>query len=169
MSESVSLSVRLSRFRDLRRRLIEGEGEHEDAILREAVEGVCDLHDAIRAAVLSALEDEDTASRLRGRLDELEARLRRVEKRAAEKRETSLHAMIEAGLEVLEVPGLRVAVRRAPPFIVLADESLIPEAYRVPQPAWINYRAIREALEGGGDVPGAAFSEDEPYLSVRTG
>ena len=69
----------------------------------------------------------------------------------------------------LEEPGVRIAVRRAPPAIVVSDEGLIPEDYQVPRPAWINYQAIRDALTGGAAVPGAALAEPEPYLSVRTG
>jgi hypothetical protein len=170
---SFLLSAELIRFRDLRRRILEYDGELDNATLRKAVEEVCDLHDAIRTAVLSVLEDEEAASRLRGRLDEMETRLRRVEKRAAEKRaaekrECALLAMIEAGLKGVEAPGLRVAVRRTPPILTVSDENLIPETYRVSQPTCINYQAIREALEGGTDVPGAALSDAKPYLSVRT-
>ena len=163
------LTGELSRFTELRRRLIEADEGYDQSTFIEVLECVTDLHDAIRAAVRSALEDEETASRLRGRLDEMEAGLRRVEKRAEGKREAALLAMIEAGLEELEEPGLRIAVRRAPPVIVVSDESLIPEAYRIPQPEWIDYRAIRAVLTGGGGVPGAEFAGPEPYLSVRTG
>ena len=127
------------------------------------------LHDAILNEVRSALEDEDAASRLRGRMDEMEARLRRTERRAEGRRELALNAMAEAGLERLEAPGLRIEVRRAPPLLVVSDESLIPDAYRVEQRAQLDYHAIRDALKAGAEVLGAVLEDAEPYLSVRTG
>ena len=155
-------------FRDLSRSLTESEGYSDGSTIRDALAGVGDLHDAILNEVRSALEDEDAASRLRGRMDEMEARLRRIERRAEGKRDVALNAMAEAGLEHLEAPGLRIEVRRAPALLVVSDESLIPEAFKVQRPAWLDYQAIRDALKGGAEVPGASLQDTEPYLSVRT-
>jgi hypothetical protein len=168
MPEENPISETLTRFRELRRRLSEDEGNHDDATLRDALAGVGDLHDAILNEVRSALEDEDAAARLRGRMDEMETRLRRIERRAEDRRDLALNAMAEAGLEHLEAPGLRIEVRRAPPLLVVSDESLIPEAFKVQRPAWLDYQAIRDALKGGAEVPGASLQDTEPYLSVRT-
>ena len=162
------LSAELSRFRELRHHLVEAGDAIDDAVVLEVLAGVGDLHDAILNEVRSALEDEDVASRLRGRMDEMEARLRRIERRAEGRRELALNAMAEAGLERLEAPGLRIEVRRAPPLLVVIDESLIPDAYKVQRPAWLDYQAIRDALKGGAEVPGASLTDTEPYLSVRT-
>jgi hypothetical protein len=154
--------------RDLSRRLTESEGYCDGSTLRVALQGVSDLHDAILNEVRSALEDEDVASRLRGWMDEMEDRLRRIERRAEGRRELALNAMAEAGLERLEAPGLRIEVRRAPPLLVVSDESLIPDAYKVQRPAWLDYQSIRDALKEGAEVPGASLTDTEPYLSVRT-
>ena len=140
----------------------------DDVTLRDVLEGAIDLHDAILSEVRSALDDEDAASRLRGRMDEMEARLRRIERRAEGRRELALNAMAEAGLDHLEAPGLRIEARRAPALLVVSDESLIPEAFKVQRPAWLDYQAIRDALKGGAEVPGASLQDTEPYLSVRT-
>lgn len=167
-SEIEHLSAELTRFRELRHRLIEAGDTIDDAIVLNVLAGVSDLHDAILNEVRNALEDEDTASRLRGRMDEIEARLRRIERSAEGKREAALKAMNEAGLKSLSAPDLRIAVRQALPILVVSDDSLIPDAYRVERPAWIDYQAIREALRAGAEVPGVALAEPEPYLSVRT-
>lgn len=168
VSEIKHLSAELTRFRELRHRLIEAGDTIDDAIVLDVLAGVSDLHDAILNEVRNALEDEDTASRLRGRMDEMEARLRRIERSAEGKREAALKAMNEAGLKSLSAPDLRIAVRQAPPILVVSDDSLIPDAYRVERPAWIDYQAIRDALRAGAEVPGVALAEPEPYLSVRT-
>jgi len=167
-SKQELLSAELTRFRELRHRVLEAGDTIGDAFFLDVLAGVGDLHDAILSEVRCALEDEDTASRLRGRMDEMEARLRRIERQAEGRRELALKAMAEAGLEHLEVPGLRIEVRRAPPLLVVSDESIIPDAYKVAQPARLDYHGIRDALKAGAEVPGAALEDTEPYLSVRT-
>jgi hypothetical protein len=167
-SEAEHLSAELTRFRELRHRLVSTGDAIDDAAVLDVLAGVGDLHDAILNEVRSALEDEDAATRLRGWMDEMEARLRRIERRAEGRRELALNAMAEAGLERLEAPGLRIEVRRAPPLLVVSDETLIPEAFKVQRPAWLDYQAIRDALKGGAEVPGASLTDTEPYLSVRT-
>lgn len=155
-------------FRDCRRRLNECLGEPADAILLDALRGAINLRDAIVGAVRSALEDESAASRLRGRLDAMEARLRGIERRAEGKREMALRAMEEADLELLETADLRITVRHAPPLLLIDDESCVLDAYRVVVAPRIDYSAIRDALRSGGLVPGAALAEAETYLSVHT-
>ena len=162
------LSAELTRFRELRHRLMEAGDTIDDDVVLDVLAGVSDLHDAILNEVRSALEDEDVASRLRGWVDEMETRLRRIERRAEGRRESALNAMAEAGLQRLEAPGLRIEVRRAPPLLVVSDERLVPEAFKVQRPAWLDYQAIRDALKGGAEVPGASLQDTEPYLSVRT-
>ena len=162
------LSAELTRFRELRHRLMEAGDTIDDDVVLDVLAGVSDLHDAILNEVRSALEDEDVASRLRGSMDEMETRLRQIERRAEGRRESALNAMAEAGLQRLEAPGLRIEVRRAPPLLVVSDERLVPEAFKVQRPAWLDYQAIRDALKGGAEVPGASLQDTEPYLSVRT-
>lgn len=154
-----------SRYNELRRRLIEADPEIDETSLLN----LDNLHDAILATVRSALHDEDAASRLRGKMDAMEAELRRIERRAQGKRDMALAAMAEAGLEHLEAAGVRISVRRAPPLLVVNDEDLVPEAFRIERRALLDYQRIREALETGVDVPGAQLAAPEPYLSVRAG
>ena len=162
------LSAELTRFRELRQRLAEAADDASETILMETLESVTALHDAIVGVVRSALEDEKAASHQRGRLDVLEIRLRHLELRAMGKREDALRGMAEAGLERLEAAGLRISVRQAPAVLVVEDESLVPDAFRVPKPARLDYQMIRDALARGYEVPGVKLSAPEPYLSVRT-
>jgi len=168
MNTEPRISAELTRFPKLRHRLVGAGDAKGDNLVLDVLAGVSDLHAAILGEVRSTLADEDAASRLRGRMDEMEARLRRIERRAEGKREAVLKAMAEAGLEHLEAAGLRIEVRRAPPVLVVSDESIIPDAYKVARPAWLDYRAIRDALKAGAEVPGVVLAEPEPYLSVRT-
>jgi hypothetical protein len=168
VSETEHLSEELTLIRELRQRYLADEEVVDDDLFLATLDRVERLRQAILGVVRAALGDEDTASRLRGRMDEMEARLRRIEHQAEGRRGMALKAMAEAGLEHLEAPGLRIEVRRAPPLLVVSDESLIPEAFKVQRPAWLDYHAIRDALKGGAEVPGASLQDTEPYLSVRT-
>ena len=163
----IILSVELTRFLELRQCLFDSE-VIEDATFIDALDVKDCLHDAILNEIRSALEDEKAASRLRGELDVMEERLRLIERTAEKKRDFALRAMLAAEFPLLEAPGIRVDTRRAPPVLVISDESLIPDTFRDPQPSRIDYQAIRDALKGGADVPGAALADTEPYLSVRT-
>lgn len=167
-SKTHILSAELTRFRDIRHRLVVAGDAADEALLIGALEGASGLHHAIVATAREALADEAAASRLRGRLDEMEARLRRLERSAEGKREMALSAMTEAGLRHLEAPGLRIDVRHAPPELLIDDESLVPDTFRIERPAWLDYQAIRDALQGGAEIPGATLVEAETYLSVRT-
>lgn len=161
------LSEELTRFCQLRQRFLERDGQIDDATFLAVLESVDQLRSAIAAAACSALEDESVASRLRGRMDQIEARIRRIDRRADDKREMALRAMREAGLERLQARGVRIELRRTPPTLIVGDEVRIPDEFRVTQPPRLNYQAIREALGAGADVPGAELSEPETYLSVR--
>lgn len=163
-----TLSAELTRFREHRHRLVEAVDTADDTLLMNALGVVIGLRDAIIGAVRSALEDECAASRLRGRLDEMEAQLRTIERSAEGKRDRALQAMQEAGLDHLDAPGLRIDVRMASPTLLINDEDLIPDAFKLERPSWLDYQAIRDALKAGAQVPGAALSPPEPYLSVRT-
>lgn len=168
VSERSNLSEELTRFGELRQSFLGNEGDMSDAAAIEVLEGILDLHAAIVAAARSALDDEAAASRIRGRMDEMEARLRRVERRAEDTREMALRAMAEAGLEKLDAPGLQISLRHAPPQLVISDESLVPATFRVEQRARLDYQSIRDALKAGMDIPGATLADPEPYLSLRT-
>lgn len=162
------LSAALTRFRESRHRLLGTSAEMDEASIHEALDRVGCLHDAIVAMARSALEDDNAASRLRGKLDMMEAALRRIERRGQGKRDLVLSAMTEAGLERLDATGVSIAVRHAPPLLVVTDEDLVPEVFRVARPALLDYQRIREALERGTGVLGARLADPEPYLSVRT-
>ena len=168
MNTEPRINAELTRFPELRHRLVGAADAKGDTLVHDVLASVSDLHAPILSKVRGALADEDIASRLRGRMDEMEAHLRRIERRAEDKRGEALKAMAEASLQCLKAADLRIKVRRAPPILVVSDESAIPDAYRVARPAWLDYQAIRDALKAGVDVPGAALAVPQPYLSVRT-
>ena len=101
--------------------------------LKDSLEGITDLHEMIAAVIRSALVDEALQGGLRSRLDDMRARLGRLEERALKKRELALEAMTEVGFTKLEQPDFTASVRAGSPSLVVTAEDLIPEAYWVPQ------------------------------------
>jgi len=118
--------------------------------------------------IRSALVDEALHSGLRGRLDDMRARLSRLEVRASKKRELALQAMSEAGLAKLEQPDFTASTRAGSPALLVLSEHAIPPAYWLPQPPKLDRRTILGELKRGIEIPGAEMSNPKPVLSVRT-
>ena len=168
MHEHSSLTSELIRFQDLRRRLVEADPQIDETTLLDTLEGATNLHEAICAIIRSALEDEAIAGGLRGRMDELEERLRRLEARSEKKREIVLVAMSEAGIEKIMAPDATISLRPVPQSVVVTDEVMIPDWFWVAQSPKLDRRRILESLKAGETVEGAELSNPRLCLSVRT-
>lgn len=162
------VTTELSRFHDLRRRLIADDPQIDETTLLDTLEGATNLHEAVTILIRSGLEDEAMASGLRGRMDELETRLRRLEARAAKKRAHVLAIMEDAGLEKIVAPDVTISLRPMPPSVAITDESLVPEWFYVPQPPKLDRRKILDVLKAGEQVLGAELAAPKQCLSVRT-
>jgi len=136
--------------------------------LKDSLEGITDLHEMIAAVIRSALVDEALQGGLRSRLDDMRARLGRLEERALKKRELALEAMTEVGFTKLEQPDFTASVRAGSPSLVVTAEDLIPEAYWVPQAPKLSRQALLSDLKQGASVSGAQLSNAQPVLMVRT-
>ena len=92
------LSIATMTYLQLKERLSGSYPQADDETLLDTLEGITDLHEMIAAVIRSALVDEALQAGLRGRLHDMKERLSRLEVRASKKRQLSLEAMTEAGL-----------------------------------------------------------------------
>ncbi len=168
MLHSSTIVTELHRFHDLRRHILKEDPEIDEVTLADTLEGATSLHEAITTVIRSALDDEAMASALRGRMDELEERLRRIEHRAEKKRELVLAAMGDAGVSKITAPDVTLSLRPAPPSVVVTDESLVPEWFWVPQAPKLDRRRMLEVLKAGEQVHGAELAKPRLTLSVRS-
>ena len=168
MREHSNVPSELTRFQELRRRLVEADPQIDETTLLDTLEGATNLHEAICEIVRSALEDEAIAGGLRGRMDELEERLRRIETRSEKKREIVLVAMSESGIDKIMAPDATISLRPVPQSVVVTDENSIPEGFWVPQSPKLDRRRILEFLKAGNTVVGTELSNPRLCLSVRT-
>ena len=165
---NLPLEVEVSKYQQLRDRLLLAHPELDEETALDTLEGITDLHEMIAAVIRSALVDEALAIGLRSRLDEMKQRLGRLDDRAAKKRELALDAMNDVGLKKLEQPDFTATARIGSPSLVVVAEDAIPPAYWVPQPPRLDRQALLTELKRGGEVAGTQLSNSNPVLSVRT-
>jgi Siphovirus Gp157 len=162
------LSLEASKYLQLKQRLLADYPSADEETVLNTLEGITDLNEMIAAVIRSALVDEALQGGLRSRLEDMKARLGRLEERGLKKRELALEAMTEVGLTKLEQPDFTASVRAGSPSLVVTAEDLIPEAYWVPQAPKLSRQALLSDLKQGASVSGAQLSNAQPVLMVRT-
>jgi hypothetical protein len=162
------VSLEITRFSELRRRLVEADPDIDDRTLFDTLEGATNLKEAIGCIVRSALDDEALADGLKLRLESMKERLERIEATVTKKRQVALAAMEEADIQKILEPDFTVSIKAAAPSIVITNESDIPEPFWLPQPAKLDRRSILEAMKSGTAVRGVELANTRIILSVRT-
>jgi Siphovirus Gp157 len=105
---------------------------------------------------------------LKGRIAEMEDRLERLRERAAKRRQVVKDTMLELDLKKLTAPDFTASVRPGLPALVVLDEAAVPSIYWEPREPRLKRQELAVDLKGGAEVAGAALSNPEPILSVRT-
>lgn len=164
----VGLGSEISKYRLFRERLIAAYPDVPDDALRDTLEGITDLQEMIAEVIRSALVDEAMVAGLKSRIDEMKARLSRLEVRASKKRRLALEAMIEVDLKKLTQPDFTVSRRPGPHSLVVVCEDTIPETYWIPRQPRLDRQSLIAALKLGRDIPGVKLNKPQPTLSVRT-
>ncbi len=147
--------------------LKERYGELDDETLKDTLEGISDLPEAVSAVIRSSLDDEAYIQGLKGRLEDLQARLSRLKERYEKKRALARWAMVEADLEKVVCEDLSVSLRKGGEKLEVVDEGRVPEAFFVPQPAKLDRKSLADALKRGEMVNGALLVMAEPTITVR--
>src|SRR5688572_25833005 len=162
------IHLELTRFAELRRRLVEVERDIDERTLADTLDGATSLKEAIGRIIRSALEDEHLADALKSRLEQMRERLARIETTAENKRQVAIAAMEEADLEKILEPDFTVSLRAAPPGVVIVNAQDIPEWFWIPQSPKLDKRRILETLKAGTAVMGAELANTRITLAVRT-
>ena len=155
-------------YRAVRDRVRAQDPEIDEQTLADTVEGLTDLHEILTAILRAALEDEALATGLKGRIAEMESRLERLKDRASKRRQIAKDVMVELDLKKLTAPDFTASIRAGMPALVVIDEAAIPSIFWEPQDPKLNRKGLAAELKQGSEVEGAALSNPEPVLSVRT-
>lgn len=162
------LDFEIRRYKAIREALLEAGGDDiDEQTLADTTEGLTDLHELLAEIIRGALADELMAGMLKVRMDEMHERLERIERRAERYRQIVKDAMLEAGLDKLQMPDFTASLRNAPPHVVVMDETLIPKLYFEDRPHLLK-RKLGDALKDGAQVEGAVLSNPGMSLTVRT-
>jgi len=105
---------------------------------------------------------EATADAIREAEGEMAKRRKALETRAANVREYLKANMIRAGIQKIECPLFKLAIRDNPPSVVIDGE--VPAEYMrqpEPPPPAPDKKAIAEALKAGQHVPGAHIARTQ--------
>ncbi|MBB5414049.1 siphovirus Gp157 family protein [Paraburkholderia atlantica] len=103
---------------------------------------------------------EAAAEQIGVAVEAMNARAQALEKRAERVREYLLQNMLMAGVQKIDCPYFKLAVKENPPKVIVDNEAQIPAAYMTdpapppPPPAKPDKKLIAAALKDGFDVPG---------------
>jgi hypothetical protein len=162
------LTISRIHYHSIRDRLLAEDPTLDERTLADTVEGLTDLHEILQAVIRAALADEALASGLKGRIGEMEDRLSRLQDRASKRRQIAKEVMAELEIKKLEAPDFTASIRAGMPSLVVLNEAEIPSIYWEPRDPKLDRTTLIADLKHGNEVSGAALSNPEPVLSVRT-
>jgi hypothetical protein len=154
-------------YQIIRDRIRLEDPEIDDRTLADTVEGLTNVHEIISAIIRSALADEALANGLRGRINEMEERLERLQDRATKRRQIVKDAMIHLDLKKVTAPDFLASIRIGSPCLEVVEEESIPSIYWEPGARRLKRQELLNGLKGGSEIEGVALSNPEPILSVR--
>ena len=158
----------LAEYEYLREQLQAEYREADEDTLRDTLEGLSSLPEALANVVRSYLDDLALAAALGERISGMQDRLARVEQRAEKKRAVVTAVMERADIRKVAEPDFTATLRLVPPGLMVTDERQIPEAFWKPQPPKLDRRDLLAAVTTGQAVPGARLGNGSTTLSVRT-
>ena len=165
---SVNLRRELAEHEALRAELKAVFADIDDETLRDTLEGLSSLPEAIAAVIQAYMEDLTLAAALGMRISDMQQRLARFEARAERKRVLVTQVMERTEFKKLQEPDFTVSLRAVPPALVVSDETAIPTDYWKPLPPKLDKKSLIASLNAGQVVPGAALGNGGTTISVRT-
>ena len=155
-------------YRAIRDRIRAQDPQIDEQTLADTVEGLTDLHDIVQAIIRAAITDEALAAGLKCRIADMQDRLIRLQDRASKRRQIAKDVMIELDLKKITAPDFTASIRPGTPALMVIDQDAVPKTYWEPGEPRLRRHILAHDLKRGEEVAGAALSNPEPVLSVRT-
>ena len=131
----------------------------EDTLESLDVSGELEVKATNTAMVIRNLEA--SAAAIKEAESQMAARRKALENRAARVKDYLLANMMVAGVEKIECPYFKLAVRSNPPAVEIYEPGLIPAEFMKtpePPPPAPDKAAIKEAIKAGKEVPGCKLT-----------
>jgi hypothetical protein len=155
-------------YQAVKSRLLQDHPDLDEETLADTIEGLTALPDIVEAIIRSALADEALATGLKGRIEEMQARLQRLNDRVSSRRGVARDVMVELDLKKITAPDFTASIRAGSVSLLVVDETQIPKDYWVPVDPKLNRQALLADLKSSEEIAGVALSQPVPTLSVRT-
>ena len=120
-----------------------------------------DLEVKAQNVVMFTRNLEATAAAIKDAESQMAARRKALENRAAGLRRYVLESMQMAGVQKIECPWFKLSVLENPAAVDIFEPGLVPSEYMTqpaPPPPAPNKTAIKAAIAGGAEVPGARLT-----------
>lgn len=135
----------------------------DEQTLTDTLEGLSgDLEVKAQNVIMFTRNLESTAAAIKDAEAQMAARRKALENRAAGLRRYVLESMQVAGVQKIECPWFKLAVRENPAAVEIYEPGLIPAEYMTqpaPPPPAPNKTAIKTAITAGTEVPGAKLTK----------
>ena len=143
------------------------ELEEDEQLRADMIEGVTDTFEFLAAIVRKIGATQAIAAGTAEYIGQLQERKARLERREYVLRQL-IHKVMDAGhLTKAELPEATLSIRNGVPKVVIVNEHEIPDQYmRIRKEP--DKTAIKNAMKYGNYIPGAAISNAEPTLQIRT-
>jgi len=154
-------------YRAIRDRIRAEDPQIDEQILADTVDGLTDIPEIIGAIIRAALCDEALATSIKGRIAEMEERLRRLQDRSSKRRQIVKEVMIELDLKKITAPDFSISIRPGLPTVLVLNEEVVPPVYWEPRKPRLKRQELLDELKSGSVIEGVTLSNAEPFLSVR--
>ena len=141
------------------------ELEHDEVLRMDMLDGETTLNDVIDILLRKIKEAQSLSNAIADEMGLLHDRQTRFEMRALKLRQSIFNLMTDAGLTKIERPRGTVSIATGRPKVLITDENALPDDFvRIKREP--DKKRIEVYLKTGQNVPGATFSNAEPYLRV---
>ena len=161
------VSAEVAYYVELRKTLEEQGYSDDPQMLLDTLEGETDLNGALLLLADHVQSLTAQAKGIDSRIADLSDRKARVTKSAETLRNIILQAMDTASVPKIAGDCITLSVRKLSGQMTVTDESAIPSAYWRQPPPVLDKAALKEALKGGDEVPGAEIGNGGISLTMR--
>jgi hypothetical protein len=137
----------------------------DEQTLADTLEGMSgDLEVKATNTAMFCRNLEASAAAIKEAESQMAARRKAIENRAARIKDYLLASMMVAGVQKIECPHFKLAVRDNPPSVEVYEPGLIPAEFMrqpEPPPPAIDKAAIKEAIKSGQEVPGCKLTRGQ--------